>query len=75
MLLRYTDLVERGVVRSRMTLWRLIKEFNFPAGKLITPNARAWDEEEVNAWIASRPSAPKTSTRKSKAAELSIAAE
>jgi predicted DNA-binding transcriptional regulator AlpA len=47
-LLRYNDLVERGVVASRMTLWRLIREYDFPAGKLITPNARAWDEEEVN---------------------------
>jgi predicted DNA-binding transcriptional regulator AlpA len=63
-LLRYSDLVERGVVASRMTLWRLIREYDFPAGKLITPNARAWDEEEVNEWIATRPSAPKPSTRK-----------
>lgn len=37
-LLRYNDLVERGVVASRMTLWRLIREYDFPAGKLITPN-------------------------------------
>jgi predicted DNA-binding transcriptional regulator AlpA len=52
-LLRYNDLVARAVVASRMTLWRLIREYNFPEGKLITPNARAWDEAEVDAWIAS----------------------
>lgn len=62
-LLRYPDLVEKGVVSSRMTLKRLIDHQNFPAGKLITPNARAWDEGEVDAWIASRPSARKTATR------------
>jgi predicted DNA-binding transcriptional regulator AlpA len=55
-LIRYNDLVARGVVASRMTLWRLIREYNFPEGKLITPNARAWDEAEVDAWIASRAS-------------------
>jgi predicted DNA-binding transcriptional regulator AlpA len=63
-LIRYNDLVARGVVASRMTLWRLIREYNFPEGKLITPNARAWDEAEVDAWIASRPTARKPSTRK-----------
>jgi predicted DNA-binding transcriptional regulator AlpA len=65
-LIRYNDLVARGVVASRMTLWRLICEYNFPEGKLITPNARAWDEAEVDAWIASRPTARKPSTRKTK---------
>jgi predicted DNA-binding transcriptional regulator AlpA len=65
-LIRYNDLVARGVVASRMTLWRLIREYNFPEGKLITPNARAWDEAEVDAWIASRPTARKPSTRKTK---------
>ena len=63
-LIRYNDLVARGIVASRMTLWRLINEHGFPEGKLITPNARAWDKSEVDAWIAARPSARKASTRK-----------
>jgi predicted DNA-binding transcriptional regulator AlpA len=63
-LIRYPDLVERGVVASRMTLWRLIREYGFPPGMLVTPNARAWDEAEVDAWLASRATAPKHSTRK-----------
>jgi predicted DNA-binding transcriptional regulator AlpA len=58
-LLRYPDLVSKGVVRSRMTLWRLIKDEGFPAGALISPNARVWDEAEVDAWISARPSAKK----------------
>jgi predicted DNA-binding transcriptional regulator AlpA len=63
-LIRYNDLVEKGVVNSRMTLKRLIDTQGFPPGVLITPNARAWDEAEVDGWIASRPAARKPSTRK-----------
>jgi predicted DNA-binding transcriptional regulator AlpA len=63
-LIRYNDLVEKGVVNSRMTLKRLIDARDFPPGVLITPNARAWDEAAVDAWIASRPAARKPSTRK-----------
>jgi predicted DNA-binding transcriptional regulator AlpA len=62
-LIRYNDLVEKGVINSRMTLKRLIDAQGFPRGKLITPNARAWDEAEVDAWIAARPTARKASTR------------
>ena len=62
--IRYNDLVAKGVVNSRMTLKRLIDSQDFPPGVLITPNARAWDEASVDAWIAGRPSAPKHSTRK-----------
>ena len=63
-LIRYNDLVEKGVVNSRMTLKRLIDTQDFPPGVLITPNARAWDEDLVDAWIAARPAARKPSTRK-----------
>jgi predicted DNA-binding transcriptional regulator AlpA len=64
-LIRYNDLVAKGIVNSRMTLKRLIDLQGFPAGVLITPNARAWNEAEVDAWTAVRPSARKSSTRKS----------
>lgn len=66
-LIRYADLVGKGVVASRMTLWRLIKDQGFPPGILITPNARAWVESEVDEWVLNRPVAPKRSTRKAKA--------
>ncbi len=62
-LLRYVDLVARGIVHSRMTLKRLIDAQGFPPGRLLTPNARAWTEEEVDAWIANRPIARKTAAR------------
>jgi predicted DNA-binding transcriptional regulator AlpA len=64
-LIRYSDLVKKGVVNSRMTLKRLIDAQDFPTGRLITPNSRAWDEEEVDAWIAARPTARKTEARES----------
>lgn len=65
-LLRYPDLVAQGIVNSRMTLKRLIDGQGFPAGRLITPNSRAWSEDEVDAWIATRPAARKPSTRGAK---------
>jgi hypothetical protein len=46
-------------VSSRMTLKRLIDNQSFPPGFLITPNARAWIEDEVLQWIANRPAARK----------------
>jgi predicted DNA-binding transcriptional regulator AlpA len=62
-LIRYNDLVAKGVVNSRMTLKRLIDTQDFPPGLLITPNARAWEEESVDTWTANRPVARKASTR------------
>jgi predicted DNA-binding transcriptional regulator AlpA len=62
--IRYNDLVAKGIVNSRMTLKRLIDSQDFPAGVLITPNARAWNEAEVDEWISTRPAARKPSTRK-----------
>lgn len=57
--IRYPDLAARGIVRSRMTLKRLIDNEGFPPGVLLTPNCRAWDEADVDAWLASRPVARK----------------
>ncbi|HEV7910055.1 MAG TPA: AlpA family phage regulatory protein [Methylocella sp.] len=65
-LLRFPDLVAKGVVHSRMTLKRLIDLQGFPPGVLITPNARGWDEAEVNSWIANRPTARKTVRQKAR---------
>jgi predicted DNA-binding transcriptional regulator AlpA len=64
-LIRYNDLVAKGVVNSRMTLKRLIDRQGFPTGRLITPNSRAWEEEDVDAWITARPTGRKTEARES----------
>jgi predicted DNA-binding transcriptional regulator AlpA len=60
--LRFPDLKARGIVQSRMTLKRLIDDQGFPPGVLLTPNARAWTEAEVNEWLGSRPVARKPAT-------------
>lgn len=38
--LRFRDLAERGIVMIRTTLARWIKDYGFPARKLIGPNTR-----------------------------------
>jgi hypothetical protein len=57
--LRFADLKARGIVSNWATLQNRIKKFSFPVGRLIGPNARAWTEDEVEAWIASQPTARK----------------
>ncbi len=52
--LRFRDLVERGIIRNRVTLGRWIRDQGFPAGVLLGPNSRAWPEADVDAWLASR---------------------
>jgi predicted DNA-binding transcriptional regulator AlpA len=72
--LRFADLVERGVVRNRVTLSNWIKKHDFPRGQLIGPNTRVWTEGEVEAWIAKGPSGPKPNTPVSKGQSAASAA-
>jgi predicted DNA-binding transcriptional regulator AlpA len=58
-LLRFADLKERGIVNTRQTLLDWIKRYGFPPGRWLAPNTRAWTEEEIEAWLANRPSAAK----------------
>ncbi|MGC2351623.1 MAG: hypothetical protein WA553_17560, partial [Methylocella sp.] len=67
-MLRFPDLIARGLFNSRMTLKRAIDTQGFPPGILITPNARAWDEIEIVAWLANRPTARKPAPPLPKAA-------
>jgi hypothetical protein len=53
--LRYTDLVDRGILNNRQTLKNWIKQQGFPAGRLIGPNSRAWSAVEIERWLDSRP--------------------
>ena len=54
-LLRFADLIERGIVNSWPQLKRLQQLHGFPLGKMLSPNIRAWTEAEIDEWIASRP--------------------
>ena len=54
-LLRFRDLKERGIVNSWPQLRRLIDLHEFPRGRLLSPNTRAWTGTELDEWINSRP--------------------
>jgi predicted DNA-binding transcriptional regulator AlpA len=56
-LLRFRDLRERGIIPNWPTLRARIDRDGFPTGRMIGPNARAWTEAEIEAWIKSRPTA------------------
>lgn len=55
-LLRFRDLKARNIVRNFVTLGRWIEREGFPPGRLLGPNSRVWTEDEIEAWIKSRPS-------------------
>jgi hypothetical protein len=57
--LRYSDLVEANVVNNWTQLLRLIDLENFPVGIMLSPNCRAWRLDQVEAWLADRPTARK----------------
>lgn len=57
--LRYADLHELGIVNNRETLGNWIRKRGFPPGQLTGPNSRTWSDIEVQAWLDSRPVAPK----------------
>jgi hypothetical protein len=54
--LRFRDLQARGIVKSWAQLKRLIQEYGFPPGRMISPNIRVWsEEEEIGPWLKNRP--------------------
>jgi hypothetical protein len=62
---RYRDLKDARIVNSRMTLKRLIDSGRLASGRLISPNVRAWTDEEIDALITNAPTARKPGARKS----------
>jgi predicted DNA-binding transcriptional regulator AlpA len=60
---RFKELHERGVFHDRMDAARKVAA-GFPKPIEMGPNSIAWDLEEVDAWLASRPRRqPKTGAR------------
>jgi hypothetical protein len=55
--LRFQDLKTRGIIGSWPLLRRRIEHDGFPTGIMLGANTRAWLESEVDAWLASRPTA------------------
>jgi hypothetical protein len=57
--LRQKDLEADGISSSRAQTALIIQKYGFPRGKLITPNVRAYPEDEVLDWLANRPTETK----------------
>jgi hypothetical protein len=57
---RFADFKARGLFKNRQTLDNWIRKYGFPPGRLAGPNTRIWDlEEEVEPYLANRPTARK----------------
>jgi predicted DNA-binding transcriptional regulator AlpA len=54
---RFADLRARKIVNSRAQLENLKRNEGFPPGRLLSPNTRVWDEQEILDWLNSRPTA------------------
>ncbi|WOS61382.1 helix-turn-helix transcriptional regulator [Sinorhizobium fredii] len=62
-LLRFADLKKRQIVTSWPQLRRMVERYGFPSGILLGPNTRAWREEEIEDWLARRPTESKPDPR------------
>jgi predicted DNA-binding transcriptional regulator AlpA len=56
---RFRHIRAAGIADSYTALDRLVRDHGFPAGRLISPNVRAWTVEEIESWLATRPTARK----------------
>jgi len=54
-LYRFADLEKRKIVTSRAQLAKMIERDGFPTGFILTPQTRAWRVEDIERWLASRP--------------------
>jgi hypothetical protein len=54
-LARYSEMKERGFFSNRMTERRLVVDHGYPPPYQIAPNILAWDVDEWEAHVASRP--------------------
>jgi hypothetical protein len=56
--LRQKNLTERGISGSHQQTRHLQIHHGFPLGRLLGPNTRVWTEDEIIAWLDSRPVDP-----------------
>jgi predicted DNA-binding transcriptional regulator AlpA len=57
--LRFRDLQDLQICGSRPTLRDMVRDLAFPPGQLTGTNTRTWGEDEIEGWLATRPTAPK----------------
>jgi predicted DNA-binding transcriptional regulator AlpA len=63
-LLRLPEVIEiTGLGRD--TIYRYIREGRFPRQRRISERASAWREDEISAWVDSRPAVEPTQSRQS----------
>ena len=46
---------EKKTGKSRVQLWRDVRDGKFPAPIELGPNSVAWFEDEIDDWLAARP--------------------
>jgi predicted DNA-binding transcriptional regulator AlpA len=62
-LLRFKDLLAKGIVLSHAGLRHLQLHEGFPLGRLLGPSTRVWSETEIAEWLANRPIEQSRQTR------------
>lgn len=58
--LRFSDLVDRGIVKNRTTVARWVRSGVLPAPKRLGPNTTAWRLSDILRFEKSRPAATKS---------------
>jgi prophage regulatory protein len=53
-ILSYDDLQARGIVYSKVHLWRLERDKKFPLRVPLSANRHGWLEAEVDTWLSQR---------------------
>lgn len=53
-LLRFADLKAANIVTSWPQLKRLVDNYGFPPGYLLSPAVRVWDAGAVDGWLQAR---------------------
>ena len=56
-LYRFADLKQRQIVESCAQLKKLVERDGFPPGFILSPQIRAWRADDIERWLASRPTA------------------
>ena len=55
--LSFNDMKTLGIVTNWQSLRHWQQHHGFPTGRLFAANSRRWSREEIDAWLASRPTA------------------
>jgi predicted DNA-binding transcriptional regulator AlpA len=62
--LRFADLKAAKLIFSWATLMRLIDREGFPIGRMLGRNTRVWTIDEIESWLAARPTERKVTPRR-----------